>query len=264
MKLLTACIGLAVLAPVARAASPAEEAAADHLGRLIHSAIAQRIPPVFEDHSGWGRTVPPPERMRLPRLRRAAVEVDGRLEVPDGPWHRFRVRVEDPNRDVHVHVRSFQRVDVMTFRVVVEIDAAARAEADVQAWRNGLLLADLTAPADVGLAALVECDVAARLEPGRFPPRVALEPQVRDLKLNLTEFTPRQVLLRRAGVAVEGEPLAAAGEQVRGPLQDRLHALEPMARTRVEDLLRRVMKAGADPSRAGAMLKAIAPLLREK
>ena len=43
MKLFTACLGLALLAPVALAASPAEEAAADHLGRVIHAAIVQRL-----------------------------------------------------------------------------------------------------------------------------------------------------------------------------------------------------------------------------
>jgi hypothetical protein len=264
MRIVSACLGLVLLASAAPAASPAEEAAADHLARLIHSAIVMRLPPVFEDRSGWGQTVPPPPRMRLPRLRRAAVEVDGHLEVPDGPWRKLRVRVENPDRDLRVRVLSFQRVEPMTFRVTVEIDATARADADVQAWRNGLLLADLTAGADAGLTAVVECDVAARLEAGRIPPRVVLEPTVRAVTLNLSEFTPRQVNFRRAGVTLDVDPETAAELQLKELLQERLRSLEPMAKVRVEEALRRALKAGADPSRAGAVFKAIGPLLREK
>ncbi len=264
MKIAGACLALLLLAPLAAAASPEEEAAADNLARLIHGAIMMRLPPVFEDRSGWGQTVLPPPRMRLPRLRRAVVEVDGHLEVPDGPWRKLRVRVENPDRDLRVRVVDFRRLEAMTYRVAVQIDVAAQAEADVQAWRNGLLLADLTAHADVGLAAIVECDVAARLETGRLPPRVVLEPTVREVKLNLSEFTPRQVDFHRAGVMVDIDREAAAELQLKDLLQERLRSFEPMAKVRIEEALRRALRAGADPSRAGAVLKAIGPLLRAK
>jgi hypothetical protein len=257
-----------LLAPLPPGAQPASDAPADEpagapLARLIHAAIVSKLPPVYENHSGWGHTVPMPERVRLPRLRRTVVQVGDHLEVPDGPWRKVRLRVEDPDRDLQVHIRSFRRVDATTYRIVVETDAAVRADADVQRWRNGVELADLTARADFELGVVVECDMAARLDTGRLPPRLVVEPQVRHLKLNLKEFTPRQVTFRRAGLTVAGDAIEAAGEDIKGLLQDQLRSLEPELKQRAGEALARAMKEG-DPKKAAALLKAAAPLLRQK
>lgn len=265
MKTWCPCLAL-LLAPASLAAQPAppaDEAAGAPLAHLIHTAIVAKLPPVFEDRSGWGHTVPMPDRVRRPRLRRTVVPVGDHMEVPDGTWRKVRLRVEQPDRDVRVHVRSFRRLDATSYRIVVETDVALRAEADVQRWRNGLELADLSAWAGVGLGVLVECDVAGRLDTRRMPPRIALEPQVRDVKLNLKEFTPRQVTFRRAGVTVQGGPVEAVGEEVRGLLQEQLRSLEPQVKQRAGEALARLMKEG-DPKKAAAVLQAVAPLMREK
>jgi hypothetical protein len=255
-----------LLAPVAAAAQPAappaDEAAGAPLARLIHTAIVAKLPPVFEDRSAWGHTIPLPDRVRFPRLRRTVVPVGDHMEVPDGTWRKLRLRVEHPDRDIRVHVRSFRRVDPMTYRVVVETDVDLRAEADVQRWRNGVELADLTAWASVGLGVVFECDVATRLDTRRKMP-IVLEPEVRDVKLNLREFTPRQVTFRRAGVTVEGGPVEAVGQEVRDFIQDQLRSLEPQLKQRADQAMKRMMKEG-DPRKAQAVLQAVAPLLREK
>ncbi len=152
----------------------------------------------------------------------------------------------------------------MTYRVQVETDVALRAEADLQAWRNGFLLTDLTARADVALTVLVECDMVARLDAGRIPPRLLLEPDVRDLKLNLTEFTPRQVTFRRAGVTVQGTLVEAAGEEFKDALQALLRNAEPAAMKQTDAALARALKEGKEPLTPARLLRTISPLLREK
>ncbi len=89
MKVLSVAT-LLLLVPMAAGADSArtpEQAAAD-LGRLIHQAIVAKLPPVIEDSSGWGHTIPLPNRVLLPRLRRTLVPVGERMEVPDGPWRK--------------------------------------------------------------------------------------------------------------------------------------------------------------------------------
>jgi len=267
MKALLCCATLILLlTPLAGAAetAPAQEAAAAELARLIHKAIVAKMPPVYEDRSAWGHTIPLPDRLIVPRLKRTLLQVGERMEVPDGPWRKLRVRMENPERDLQVHVRSFKKVDAMTYRVLVEVDAAVQTEGELQSWRNGFQLTDLTARADVALNVLLECDVAARLDAGRVPPRLLLEPEVRDLKLNLKEFTPRQVTFRRAGLTVQGAGLEAAGEEFKGGLQDLLRTVEPEVKKRAGDALARAMKEGKDPLTAATLLRTIAPLLKDK
>ncbi|HKI34576.1 MAG TPA: hypothetical protein VKA46_22160 [Gemmataceae bacterium] len=267
MKFPTWCAGLALLlAPVPLAAQtapspPSQEAARADLARLIHKAIVSKLPPAYEDRSGWGHTVPLPDRLRLPRARRTLVQVGDRLEVPDGPWRKVRLRVDNPERDLRVRVTSFKRLDPMTYRVVFEADALLRAEADVQRWRNGLLFADLTAGADVALNVRLEFDVAALIDAGRAP-RMRLEPEMRDLQLNLKEFTPRQVSFRRAGVTLAGEGVEAAGAELKESLQGVLRSLEPDLKTRAGEALARAVRERRELLPAGELLKAVAPLLK--
>src|SRR5262249_8168182 len=107
MKTWCPCLVL-LLAPASLAAQenrPADKSAGEPLAQPIPTAIVAKLPPVFEDRSGWGHTIPLPDRVRLPRLRRTVVEVGGHMEVPDGPWRKLRLRVEQPDRDVQVRVR---------------------------------------------------------------------------------------------------------------------------------------------------------------
>src|SRR5262249_53410374 len=151
----------------------------------------------------------------------------------------------------------------MTYRVVVETDVALRAEADVQHWRNGVQLADLTARADVGLNVCVECDVTARLATGKAT-RMVLEPRIGDLQLNLKQFTPRQVTMRRAGVTIGGGLIEATGENIKAPLQTLLRLAEPEAKQRAAEAMARALREGEELLPAAEVLRAAAPLLNKK
>jgi hypothetical protein len=262
MRRLTWCVCLLLLPASARAAGdeppPAgkEDPGAD-LARLIHKAVVAKLPKAFEDNSGWGRTVPLPEMPRRPRLRRTVVEVDGRMEVPDGPWRKLRLRVDDPDRDLQVRVHSLKRVDA-AYRLTLEADAFLRTEADVQHWRNGLLLADVTARADVLLNVFVECDLAPRLSAAGL----RLEPAIQELRLNLKRIIPGRVSFHRAGLSVEGEALRSLEEEIKEALQAALRAKEPEVKLRAGEALARGMKEGKGPVTPAEVLKAAAPLLK--
>jgi hypothetical protein len=242
---------------------PAEDPAAD-LEKLIHGAVASRLSKVIEDDSGWGRTIPLPEVVRRPRARRTVIDVDGHPEVPDGPWRKVRVWVANPDRDLRVRVKNFRRLDATKYRLEVVTDAGLRTEADVVRWRNGILLADITARARVDLRVTVECEVAGRLDTSKLPPEVRLESNLRELKVDVKEVVPTRVTLNRLGVTVGGDMLQAAGEELRGTLQALIRQKEPELKKRAGEMLARTLREGKGPLAAARMLKAVGPLLESK
>jgi hypothetical protein len=243
-------------------ATPDDKDAGAALAQLIHQAVTAKLPKVYEDDSGWGHTIPLPDRLRRPRLRRTIIEVDGRPEMPDGLWRKVRLRLEDPRRDLRIRVRSLQRVDATTYRLIVDSGATVRADADLQRWRNGVLMADVTAQTRLLLDVVVDCAITARLEAGRVPPRLRLEPDVKDLKIILKDFRAERVTFLRAGLTVEGEALEGLNEEFKDSLQGLLQSKQPEIKKRATEALAREFSKDKGPIPLAALLDAAAPLLK--
>ena len=224
------------------------------LSRLIQKAVLDRLPKVYEDDSGWGQTIPVPERFRRPRLRRTYVKVGDHLELPNGTWRKVRLWLDDPERDLTVHVRDLRKVGDATYHLSVDAGAALRGEADIKQWLKGLLLVDATARADAEAGLALELDVKVELA-GKLPPEVQVEPRVTDLKIDLKDFNLRRVTFHRAGVTVEGAG-GELGEQLKGALQGLLRAAEPEVRARANEAIARALREGRGTLSAADLLKA--------
>jgi hypothetical protein len=250
-------LGLAT--PLAAQPMPPAEDPAAELNQLIHKAIAVRLPKVTEDDSGWGRTIPLPDKIRLPRARRTIVEVNGQPEVPDGTWIKTRLSVEDPDRDVKIHVRTFKRLSATSYRMTLEADVAFRSEADTQRWRNGLLLGDATVNADLSVRVFLDCEIAARVG----ATGITLVPDVKDLTLTLKEYTPHRVKLNRSGLSVEGDLVESLSDLLKSNVESQLRVKEANLKKTASESLAAVMKDRKNPLNPAAMLKAAAPLMKK-
>jgi hypothetical protein len=240
------------------APQPKEEDPGAELARLIHKSMVAKMPRVFEDKSAWGRTIPLPERVRRPGLRRVIVEVDGKPEVPDGPWRKVRATIADPERDLRVRVLGLKAIDATSYRLTMETDAELEADAVLQNWVKGILLADIGARTHVAVNVFVEINVTAKLE----TTGIRMEPEVKDVKVTLRDFMPERVALRRAGIVVEGEAVAGLGREFKENLQAMLRAKEPDIKKRIGETVARTMKEEKGLAASAAMLKAAAPLLK--
>jgi hypothetical protein len=224
------------------------------LSRLIKKAVLARLPKVFEDDSGWGQTIPVPEKVRRPRLRRTFVKVGDHWELPHGTWRKVRLWLEKPDRDLDIRVRELRQVDATHYRLRVDVDAALSLEADVRHWLKGLLLVDATARADAEVGLALDFAIKAELA-GKLPPEVKVEPRLTGLKTDLKDFTLRRVTFNRAGVTVEGD--AELGDQLKGALQELLRAAEPRIRERANEAIARALREGRATLSAAELLKAV-------
>jgi len=120
----------ALLAALAVPAAPARAAdgfAEEQIAKLIKKAVLAKAPKEHEVRSGWGRTTPVIEGMRLPN-RRQRVRVGDHDEWPDGAWLRTKVWVEDLDRDVTIKVSDVRPSDHKTMLMKVEATAKVRVE----------------------------------------------------------------------------------------------------------------------------------------
>src|SRR5262245_35196986 len=76
-----------------------------HFSKLVQSMVTPHVPKYFEDASGWGGSIPVPPDLPLPKLR-TYIKVGDKIEVPHGLWKKFRIWIDDPPRDVQVHLRD--------------------------------------------------------------------------------------------------------------------------------------------------------------
>ncbi len=256
------CLVLAPLAFGAQTPLPSptpENNPAAELERLIHKSVVAKLPEVIEENSGWGGMIPLPPVLRRPNAPRTVVDVDGKPMVPDGTWRRLRLRMPDPDRDLRIKVQGLERLEATKYRLKLDASAALQSAADVQRWRNGILLGDLTLKSHLTVDVYLECDLAAKLDTDGLH----LEPELKDLKVTLKDLTPERVFLKRAGIAVGGEMLEGVGREVQGHLQAMLDARTPQFKKRAEEALAKALKENKGLQATGAMLKAAGPLLKE-
>jgi hypothetical protein len=247
MKSYTPWPGLVVLCVLVSQAAgdPPAKRDADYseLSKIIQKAVVSRLPKKFEDDSTWGQTIPIPDNLRRPRLRRTVVKVGDHDELPQGNWRKVRAWLPDPNKDLVVKVRDLKKVDADTYRLVVDADVKLRTETDMQQWRKGLLLLDTTVKADAAVRLALEFDVKVKLvEP--LPPKFKIEPKVTGLKMDLQDFDLKSVTLNRTGVELEGEAAQKAGESIKGALQGMMRAAEPQVKERANDAIARSLREG--------------------
>jgi hypothetical protein len=228
-----------------------EEKGHADLARLIESIVLPQVPRMHEDHSGWGKTAPVTNEVRLPRVRRTVVKVGDRMEWPHGAWKRNKVWIDDPARDIQIRVTNLQRVDKDRTRVGLEVTGAIHGEREHQQWVKGLRLLGLTVQADAVLTAHLDAEVTVAVDAKKFPPDISVSPKVIETKLELKKFD-----LNRVGVVQFGQKEASElGEELRGFIQDLLKQNEQEVTTKLNEAIAKGLKDGKAKLSPATLLK---------
>jgi hypothetical protein len=172
------------------------------LSRLIHKVVAGQVPKAIEDNSGWGKTIPIPEDLKLPKLR-TVVKVGDRMELPHGLWRKVKLTMPDPAKDLNIRVKELSPMNGSKYRLKLEADANLHGWTEVQHWQKGLALVGFIAEADAAVLLNLECEVGLELNSKKFPPEIKIDPKVTGLEIDLKDFSLRKVTLRRLGTVLE-------------------------------------------------------------
>lgn len=249
------------LAALATAGQPEKNEPVDYaeLSRLIHKIAVAQVAKTVEDNSGWGQTVPVPDRLPLPRLKRTLVKVGDRWELPHGVWRKVKAWLPEPARDLQIHVRELKPAGPGTFRLVLDADVALRGWAEVQHWQNGLALVGFIGEADAVIGLHLVCDVGIAFDTKKFPPEVKVTPKVAELKSDLREFALREVKLRRLAVKLEGDAAREAGNQFKGILQELMRSQEAKVKELANQAIERSLREGKGNLNAASLMKLLSP-----
>jgi hypothetical protein len=258
-KLLGSILSFAVVFSFAtadnnKAAKPPAKPDYTEFSKLLQKLAAAKIPKMYEDTSGWGQTVPVPDKLRFPGLR-TLIRVGNRMELPHGLWRKVKVWMNDPAKDLRISVRDVKRINPKTMRVSVQADATFGTAVQAQLWQKGLALPGFAGRADATIGVLVDCDVAMELVTTKFPPQLKVEPKVANLKTDLRDFNLREVSTLRLGKVLEGERAKEVGNQYKGILQDLMHSAEPTVKDYANEAIAKSIKEGKGTLGADALFK---------
>ena len=268
--LIITCLSFVFLAVPAAADDPLTESKTEiqkdyaDFSRMIHKMVVKELPKEFEDKSGWGQIVPLTEPLRFPNLPRAKVRIGEKEGYPDGLWKKFKVRIEDPARDLKINVREFSKVDSKNFRLILDSEVTVAGEGEVQNWQKGVPLGRITAQAGALVALGMNFDVGVTFDTKKFPPDINVEPKLSELKIDLKEFNLRRVANPTTNIAIEGEAAKGIGDDLKDTLKSLIKTQEPDIKKRANDAIVQSLKEGKGNISAASLLKMAPPAKVEK
>lgn len=222
-----------------------------YFSKMVHKMVLPQIPKYHEDLSGWTGSIPVPPDLKLPRLR-TYIKVGDRLEVPHGLWKKYRIWIDDPARDVQIHLRDLKKTDEGGFRLHVEATALLHGEGEIKPWQKGLGLPIVKADADIVVQLNMDVDVKLGLLADRFPPELTVEPWIAGSKLEIKEFHLKKI---SSIISVEGDGVRDLGNDIKGMLNSLIRQYEEEVTDRANQAIARSLKDGKGPLSAGEMLK---------
>jgi hypothetical protein len=225
-----------------------EKPAGAALARLIHQAVVAKVPRQYEDLADWGKTIPPPDKVRFPRLKRTYIQVGDHYEVPHGTWKRTRIDIEDPARDIRIEVPEVRKTGKGTTRLRVEATVSLRGERERKEWAKGVSLLGITVQADVVVTVALDVDVTVSVNAARPLDGLTVEAKVDRASLGLKDFQ-----LRRVGpvVILDQGPL---GDELKKVLEGLLKSHEPQVKEYANKVIAKALADGKVlPALAGGL-----------
>jgi hypothetical protein len=206
--------------------APAGDAPRDEfadLSRLLHKMVVKQAPREVEHKIDWGKSVPFPEKLKLPNVPRTTVKVGDKLELAQGSWKRIHAKLDNPEKDLKIKVKEFRKQEKGPYRVVIDAEALLHCDGEWNQYLKGIQLLKVEGQADATIISTMVCDVNVTVNFKKFPPEAKIDPTIVEMTLDLKDFQ-----LNRLGGTVEAEQVRKlANDLLRDLVRDLLKANEP-------------------------------------
>jgi hypothetical protein len=210
--LITICL-IGVTASQAKTDDPGRDALARSLSRLIRDAI----PREYDKKDDWGATTEIVVGVR-PQGKPFHWHIkEHKKTVNHGVWKHYRLRLVEPEQNLVVQLTNLQPLPegrvAFTLRVEAKLDAWARAKA----YQYGMHLMALEVESDMRLGLDVAGEVGLRVATVEGSPGFAVQPIIKDARVQLAEFHVRRVSNARGPLVQE------LGDGVRRIVEDEIN-----------------------------------------
>jgi len=178
-----------VSSPQVSADLPMASAAKSALAHTFAKLIEQAVPLEYDRKKDWGKTKNITvglrnEGLKLKRRKRA---------VKHGVWKHYKVKLIDPDEKLSVRIENLNSVDGSRARFTLVLNARISTWARAKVYQYGIHLIALEVLGDTDIELALDCEVGVQLHTGEGSPGLAIDPQVFDARLNLSNFRINRV-----------------------------------------------------------------------
>jgi hypothetical protein len=182
----------------------------------ITNLARQQLPEDYEKRKNWGHTAKAFDGVSL------KIE-DGKLkthrkykQANDGQWQLYRIKLTDPDEQFDIKIANIRKL--AGGKVGLEITAVASLEVfgRQSLWQHGVQLYSLSAEATARVKLWASAEVATHMDLTRFPPDIALAPEITAARFEIPDFR-----MRRIG-ELHGPLVRSLSHATREALEDKL------------------------------------------
>jgi hypothetical protein len=159
----------------------------------ITALAREQLPDNYEKRKNWGHTARTFDGVAI------WIE-EGRLETRrkykqanDGQWQHYRVTLKDPDEKFDVKISNIRKLADNVIGLDVTVLASLQVFGRESLWEHGVQLYSVSAEADARVRLWASVEITTKVDLTRFPPDVALDPQVTAAKFEIPDFRIRRL-----------------------------------------------------------------------
>ena len=193
------------------AASSSQAALANAFASLVERAIPRH----YEKRKDWGKT-----KNITVGVRRDGIKLYRRKKpVNHGVWKHYKINLIEPDKTLAVQVENLRALDsgrvAFTLALQIKFDLWAR----TKIYQYGVHLIALETVGDAAIDLEVDCEIGMKFQTQKGSAGIAIDPQVTDARLDITDFHLHRVSNAKGPIIRElGEELPRFIErELQGP-----------------------------------------------
>ncbi len=165
--------------------------------KIVTAIAREAVPDKYEDRSHWGKTKEVFGGLDIePRPGRIAPKISKhKIRVRHGFWRKYRIDLIKPEETFNVAIRNIKVKQPGQFDFNVRVTIRLRVSSRVESWVRGVkgFNMEVVSDATVVVVILSSLAVTSDLPPGQLIPDIVLLPEVRGIKLYLTDLDTRKI-----------------------------------------------------------------------
>jgi len=163
------------------------------LGHLLSAVIRPHLDREFEEEKDWGRTKEVWAGFKT-RTEGLKLRISKReKKVPHGTWKRYKLWIEEPERDFELRVADVREVKTGLWRFDLLIRARISGWARAVLYERGLRIGSVSAEGDTLVRLKLKCRLGLLIVPTGWLADVVIDPKIEDAEVTLRDFDLKRI-----------------------------------------------------------------------